>query len=45
MVLEQLAKALPIAQSRTFEGAGHVPHLSHPKEYVDMLKNFYLTIE
>jgi pimeloyl-ACP methyl ester carboxylesterase len=44
MVLDLIAKAIPNAQRRTFEGAGHVPHLSHPKEYVEMVKDFCLTI-
>jgi pimeloyl-ACP methyl ester carboxylesterase len=42
MVLDLLAKAIPNAQRRTFQGAGHVPHLSHPKEYVEMVKDFCL---
>ncbi|HLO80012.1 MAG TPA: alpha/beta hydrolase [Chitinophagaceae bacterium] len=42
MVLDQLAKAIPAAQRKTIIGAGHVPHISHPKEYVDMIKSFCL---
>jgi pimeloyl-ACP methyl ester carboxylesterase len=42
MVLDQLAKAMPNAQRRTFEGAGHVPQLTHPREYIEMVKDFCL---
>jgi pimeloyl-ACP methyl ester carboxylesterase len=42
MVLDLIAKAIPNAQRRTFEGAGHVPHLSHPKEYIEVVKGFCL---
>jgi pimeloyl-ACP methyl ester carboxylesterase len=45
MALELLAKAIPNAHKRTFEGAGHVPHLSHPKEYVQVVKDFCLINE
>lgn len=43
MVLNQLATAMPTARRYTFEGAGHVPHMSHPTKYVEVLKNFCLT--
>jgi pimeloyl-ACP methyl ester carboxylesterase len=43
MVSDVLSKAIPHAKRRTFEGAGHVPHLSHPKEYVQVVKDFCLT--
>jgi pimeloyl-ACP methyl ester carboxylesterase len=42
MVLDVLAKAIPNSQRKVFEGAGHVPHLSHPREYVEMVKDFCL---
>jgi pimeloyl-ACP methyl ester carboxylesterase len=42
MVLDLLTKAIPNAQRRTFQGAGHVPHISHPKEYIEMVKDFCL---
>jgi len=43
MVLDQLAKALPDAKRITFEGAGHVPHLSHPEQYIQVVRDFCLT--
>jgi len=42
MVVEQLKKALPGAQEKTFEGAGHVPHLSHPDQYIQVVREFCL---
>lgn len=41
-VVEKLARAIPHAKRITFEGAGHVPHLSHPEKYVNVVKNFCL---
>lgn len=43
MVLDQLAKALPHAKRIVFEGAGHVPHISHPQQYIQVVKDFCLT--
>jgi pimeloyl-ACP methyl ester carboxylesterase len=43
MVVEQLLKAIPNARKIIFEGAGHVPHLSNPEQYIDVLKDFCLT--
>lgn len=40
MLLFLLAQAMPNAQIKTFEGAGHVPDLSHPEKYVEVLRNF-----
>ena len=42
MVLDQIAKVMPNAKRKVFEGAGHVPHISHPKEYVETVKEFCL---
>ena len=33
-ILDTIAAALPHAQRFTFAGAGHVPHLTHPQDYV-----------
>jgi pimeloyl-ACP methyl ester carboxylesterase len=43
MVLDQLAKALPHATRKALEGAGHVPHLSHPEQYIQVVRAFCLT--
>jgi pimeloyl-ACP methyl ester carboxylesterase len=42
-VIEKLINALPHAKRITIEGAGHVPHRSHPDEYVELVKQFCLT--
>lgn len=39
-VMRRLAAALPHAEVFTFEGAGHVPHSTHPEAYVDVLRRF-----
>ncbi|MGW1769037.1 alpha/beta fold hydrolase [Streptomyces sp. NPDC002073] len=31
---------LPQAQTHTFEGAGHIPHISHPEAYMERLIGF-----
>lgn len=40
MVVSKIVSALPQAKHATFLGAGHVPHVSHPEEYVKVLKEF-----
>jgi pimeloyl-ACP methyl ester carboxylesterase len=40
MVLDRLHTALPNATRRRFAGAGHIPHVSHPQEYVQALFDF-----
>ncbi|MFE5538204.1 alpha/beta fold hydrolase [Streptomyces sp. NPDC056519] len=39
-VLDRLAEALPRARRTTFEGAGHMPHVSHPRDYAAALTGF-----
>ncbi|MCA1648178.1 MAG: alpha/beta hydrolase [Chloroflexi bacterium] len=39
-----VAEALPSSTLHTFEGAGHVPHLSHPALYVDTVRQFCLSV-
>lgn len=39
-VLDRLATALPHAQRHTFDGAGHIPHVTHPQEYARVLTGF-----
>jgi pimeloyl-ACP methyl ester carboxylesterase len=39
-VLEKLAAVLPNATRKTFEGAGHLPHVSHPQEYAEAIVGF-----
>jgi pimeloyl-ACP methyl ester carboxylesterase len=40
LVVRQLTQVLPQAVTKTFAGAGHVPHLSHPDEYVVAVTSF-----
>ncbi len=42
-VVARVAEALPHARVHTFAGAGHVPHLTHPAEYVRVLREFLAT--
>jgi pimeloyl-ACP methyl ester carboxylesterase len=37
IVINKIEGSLPHAQRKTFSGAGHVPHMSHPEEYVKAL--------
>jgi pimeloyl-ACP methyl ester carboxylesterase len=39
-IVDLVAAALRHANKHVFEGAGHVPHLSHTEEYVDVLARF-----
>jgi len=40
LVMDRVAAALPQARMSTYAGAGHVPHLSHPEEYVQVVTEF-----
>lgn len=40
LVVDRIAAVMPQATLRTYGGAGHVPHLSHPEEYVRVLTEF-----
>ncbi len=39
-VVERVAAALPHARRHVFPQAGHVPHMSHPTEYVKVVTEF-----
>jgi pimeloyl-ACP methyl ester carboxylesterase len=39
-VLDRLATVLPNATRKTFAGDGHLPHLTHPQEYVEAITKF-----
>ncbi|MEU8513796.1 alpha/beta hydrolase [Kitasatospora sp. NPDC048722] len=39
-VIARIAEALPQAQVRSLDGAGHIPHVTHPAEYVQNLTGF-----
>jgi pimeloyl-ACP methyl ester carboxylesterase len=38
--VNRVASAMPNARTRPYVGAGHVPHLSHPAEYVEVVTEF-----
>lgn len=40
LIVESVAAALPRARRHTFHGAGHVPHVSHPEEFVRIVGGF-----
>lgn len=40
LVVDRIAGALPHAETHTYAGAGHVPHLSHPEEYLRVVTRF-----
>jgi pimeloyl-ACP methyl ester carboxylesterase len=42
-VLDRLAELLPHAMRRTYVGAGHIPHVTHPEQYVAELVGFTRT--
>jgi len=39
-ILDRLAATLPQAQRQTIEEAGHVPHVTHPQQYLASLTRF-----
>jgi pimeloyl-ACP methyl ester carboxylesterase len=39
-VVTRIAEALPRVEVRTFPGAGHIPHSTHPDAYVDAILAF-----
>jgi pimeloyl-ACP methyl ester carboxylesterase len=42
-IIDKIMTAIPHAKRIIIEGAGHVPHMSHPKQYIEVVKNFCLT--
>lgn len=40
LVVQRISQALPHARQNVFAQAGHVPHLSHPAEYVRVMTQF-----
>ena len=40
LVIDKISAALPHANRFTFEGGGHIPHVSHPEKYIETVKNF-----
>jgi pimeloyl-ACP methyl ester carboxylesterase len=44
-VVGKIARAMPSAAEFVFRGAAHVPHVSHPAEFVDQVSSFILRHE
>ena len=40
VILKKIASALPHAQHHVYRGAGHVPHLTHSDEFVQVVSRF-----
>ena len=43
LVIEKINTVLPHAKRVVFEGAGHVPHLTHAEKYIEVVRNFCLS--
>jgi pimeloyl-ACP methyl ester carboxylesterase len=39
-VVQRIAREMPEALTHTYRGAAHVPHLSHPEEFVGVVTEF-----
>jgi len=44
LIIDKLTNAMPHAKRITLEGAGHVPHMSHPEMYIKMVSNFCFSV-
>jgi pimeloyl-ACP methyl ester carboxylesterase len=44
-VVERIARVLPDAEQHLFAGAGHVPHATHGREYVEVVSGFIARVE
>ncbi|KAA9035944.1 alpha/beta hydrolase [Ginsengibacter hankyongi] len=44
LVINKLMSVIPHAKRITFEGAGHVPHMSHSEKYIETVSNFCFSI-
>jgi pimeloyl-ACP methyl ester carboxylesterase len=40
VILKKLASTLPQAQHHVYRGGGHIPHLTHPDEFVQVVSRF-----
>lgn len=43
LVVKRVAAAIPYARQHVYPNAGHIPHLSHPDEYVHVVNGFIAT--
>ena len=40
VIIDKLMTAIPHAKRIIIEGAGHVPHISHPEKYIEIVRSF-----
>jgi pimeloyl-ACP methyl ester carboxylesterase len=43
-IIDKLMNAMPHSKRITIEEAGHVPHMSHPAKYIDMVRSFCFSV-
>jgi pimeloyl-ACP methyl ester carboxylesterase len=43
-VVDRIGPAMPHAQRNTFQGAGHVPHVTHHDEFVRVVGGFIASV-
>lgn len=43
-IVTRIAEAITGARKHTFEGAGHIPHQTHPDQFVDAVTSFVQTV-
>ena len=39
-IADKVERALPQAQTQTLKGAGHVPQITHPEQYAEVVTSF-----
>jgi pimeloyl-ACP methyl ester carboxylesterase len=44
LVVQRIAQALPHARQNVFQQAGHVPHVTHPVEYIRVVTEFIQSV-
>jgi pimeloyl-ACP methyl ester carboxylesterase len=44
LVVQRIAQALPHARQNVFQQAGHVPHVTHPAEYIRVVTEFIQSV-
>jgi pimeloyl-ACP methyl ester carboxylesterase len=42
--VEVLARRLPSAGLQPIDGAGHVPHLTHPYQLAELIEDFWASV-
>lgn len=39
-VIDKLSKSFPQSKRIIYQGAGHVPHITHPQKFIEVIRNF-----